>query len=137
MNKCLAPLVLKHLTGLYPMFLVPDGAPPNVTARNLSATELLVEWEPLPEKYLHGVLVGYCINITSGKTNLTKILNIPPNATNHRIMGLEKYTRYVISIAAINDIGMGVYSDDVTVWTEEDGKVVCMSREQFLKFLNK
>ena len=52
----------------------------------------------------------------------TKIANIPPYATSHRIAGLKGYTRYVINMAAVNEIGVGVSSDDVTVWTEEDGK---------------
>ena len=52
----------------------------------------------------------------------TKIANIPPYATSHRIPGLKGYTRYVINVAAVNEIGVGVSSDDVIVWTEEDGK---------------
>ena len=101
---------------------VPDSAPPNVTARNLSSTELLVEWDPLPEIYIHGVLLSYSINLTRDGFNFTKIDDIPPSATSHRITGLEKYARYVISMAAINDVGEGVSSDHLAVWTDEDGK---------------
>lgn len=104
------------------MFSVPDGAPPNVTARNLSSTELLVKWDPLPTKYIHGVLLSYQMNFTKDKANFTKVIHIPPNVTNHHVTGLDRYTRYVISLAAVNEVGVGVSSDDVTVWTEEDGK---------------
>ena len=93
-----------------------------MTARNLSSTEILVEWDPLPEKFIHGILLGYIINFARDGINLTRIVNIPPSATSHRITALRKYTRYVINIAAINDVGEGVSSDDVIVWTEEDGK---------------
>ena len=103
--------------------LVPDGAPPNVTARNLSSTELLVEWNPLPENYIHGALLGYQMKFTRDKTNVTKVLNILPNITNYHVTGLERYARYVISLAAVNEVGVGVYSDDVVVWTDEGGKL--------------
>ncbi|XP_068752195.1 uncharacterized protein [Montipora capricornis] len=99
---------------------VPDSAPPNVTARNLSSTELLVEWDPLPEIYIHGVLLSYSINLTRDGFNFTKIDDIPPSATSHRVTGLEKYARYVISMAAINDVGEGVCSNHLAVWTDED-----------------
>lgn len=103
--------------------LVPDGAPPNVTARNLSSTELLVEWNPLPENYIHGALLGYQMKFTRDETNVTKVLNILPNITNYHVTGLERYARYVISLAAVNEVGVGVYSDDVIVWTDEGGKL--------------
>ncbi|XP_073231551.1 neural cell adhesion molecule L1-like, partial [Porites lutea] len=97
----------------------PDRAPSNVSARNLSATELLVKWEPLPKESYHSVLLAYRINISKIEINFTRIINVPPNTTNHRITGLDTYTRYVVSVAAVNDVGQGVYSDDVIVWTEE------------------
>ena len=108
------------------VLLVPDGAPPNVTARNLSSTELLVEWNPLPTKYIHGILLGYQMKFTRDKTNVSKVLNILPNITKYHVTGLERYTRYVISLAAVNEVGVGVYSDDVIVWTDEGGKLLCL-----------
>lgn len=93
-----------------------------MTARNLSSTELLVEWDPLPAIFIHGDLLGYSINLTRDGTNFTKIANIPPSATSYRITGLKKYTSYIINMAAVNEVGKGVSSDDVIVWTEEDGK---------------
>ena len=107
---------------LLPFFLVPDSAPSNVNARNLSSTELLVQWDPLAEKFIHGVLVAYSINITRDGLNFTKINDISPLATSYRITDLRKYTRYVISVAAINEVGEGISSDHVIVWTDEDGK---------------
>lgn len=83
-----------------------------------------MEWGPLPTKYIHGVLLGYEMNFTRDKTNFTKVLNILPNITNYRVTGLERYTRYVISLAAVNEVGVGVFSDDVIVWTDEDGKLI-------------
>lgn len=108
------------------MTLVPDGAPANVTARNLSSTELFVEWDRLPEKYLHGVLLGYQMNLTRVATNVTEVVKILPNVTSHRFSGLVMYNCYVISIAAINEIGIGVVSQGVILWTDEGGKVFCL-----------
>lgn len=102
--------------------LVPDGAPPNVTARNLSSTELVVEWDPLPTEYTHGDLLRYQMNFTKDETNVTKVLSILPNITKYHVTGLEMYARYVISLAAVNEMGVGVFSDDVIVWTDEGGK---------------
>ena len=117
-------LCIKRFTGANFSCLVPDRAPPNVSARNLSATEVLVKWEPLPKESYHSVLLAYRINISTNEINFTRIINVPPNTTNHRVTGLDTYTRYVVSVAAVNDVGQGVYSDDVIVWTEEGGKLI-------------
>jgi len=77
----------------------------------------------LPAKYIHGVLLGYQMNLTRDNKNVTKVLNILPNVTNYHVTGLERYARYVISLAAVNEVGVGVYSDDVIVWTDEGGKL--------------
>ncbi|XP_022795633.1 uncharacterized protein LOC111334203 [Stylophora pistillata] len=98
---------------------VPDGAPAIVSARNLSSTELFVEWERLPEKYLHGVLLGYQMNLTRVGTKVTEVIKILPSVTSHRFSGLVIYNCYVISIAAINEIGVGVFSQDLIAWTDE------------------
>ena len=108
------------------MTSVPDGAPAIVSARNLSSTELFVEWERLPEKYLHGVLLGYQMNLTRVATKVTEVIKILPSVTSHRFSGLVIYNCYVISIAAINEIGVGVFSQDVIAWTDEGGKVLCL-----------
>ncbi|KAJ7390412.1 hypothetical protein OS493_025669 [Desmophyllum pertusum] len=60
------------------------------------------------------------MNFTRAEANFTKVIIIPPDVINHHVTGLMKYTRYVISLAAVNEIGLGVSSDDVIVWTEED-----------------
>ena len=82
-----------------------------------------MEWNPLPAKYIHGVLLSYQMKFTRDETNVTKVLNILPNITNYHVTGLERYARYVISLAAVNEVGVGVYSDDVIVWTDEGGKL--------------
>lgn len=117
-------LCIKRFTGANFSFSVPDRAPSNVSARNLSATEVLVEWKPLPKESYHSVLLSYRINISTSEINFTRIINVSPNKTNHRITGLDTYTRYVVIVAAVNDVGQGVYSDDVIVWTEEGGKLI-------------
>ena len=94
-----------------------------MTARNLSSTELLVEWLPLPKQYIHGVLLGYRLNFTRDTTNLTEVISIPPNVTSHHVSGLMMYTCYVINIAGVNEIGVGVPSHDVIAWTDEGGKL--------------
>ena len=66
--------------------------------------------------------MAYNINIARDGLNFTKIDDICPLATSHRITDLRKYTRYVISMAAINEVGEGISSDHVIVWTDEDGK---------------
>lgn len=82
-----------------------------------------MKWDPLPARYIHGVLLSYQMNFTKDKTNFTKEISIPPNVTKHHVTGLERYTRYIVSMAAVNDVGVGVYSNDVTAWTGEDGKL--------------
>ena len=103
-------------------FAVPDRAPSNVTVRNMSFSELLVSWEHMPSKLVHGVLLSYRLKYKAENSNKSQLVSIPPDERNHRITDLEKHTRYVINIAAVNEIGVGNYSDDIVGMTDEDGK---------------
>ena len=38
------------------------------------------------------------------------------------IIGLEPYTYYTIAVAATSDFGVGIYSEDISIQTMEDGK---------------
>lgn len=57
------------------------------------------------------------------KINVIKVLNILLNIINYYVIGLERYVCYVIFLVVVNEMGVGVYSDDVVVWIDEGGKL--------------
>ena len=102
-------------------------APKNVTGKPKNATTIFVQWNTtfIVCRHINGNITSYTIQHNGTSRNL----NI--NTTGKEIMmasltGLTPYTNYLIKIAAVNEEGdVGVYSDNITVETPEDGKFNC------------
>ena len=105
------------------LYAVPDGPPTNITVYCISTTELVVRWESPLVEHMYGELRGYRLtyrpadNSTSG--NFT---DVEASTRQITLSGLQTYTRYVISVAAFNQMGLGVQSEDIIGVTGEDGK---------------
>ena len=94
---------------------MPSKAPTNATAVNDTDIRLLpLLWEPLPQKFVHGVLLGYKVTyqaIQRGDIDETGLpvwkLIVGPNDTSVVLQNLESYTVYRVQIWAFTRIGDG------------------------------
>ena len=109
------------------LLTAPSMAPLDVTASNRSSTAIYVGWSPIPQQFIHGILMGYqlhYINTNSeGFGDVSKgVHTIETGRTSALIQGLLKFTNYRIQVSAFTVKGDGPRSDVVVVKTEEDGK---------------
>ena len=104
-------------------FSVPSLPPQNVTARNTSSTALLVTWDPVPLRHAHGVVRGYRVLIESTEVRggHSRSFTTGPDVLSSKLGGLEKFTRYNITVLAFTRIGDGERARNVLVSTDEDG----------------
>lgn len=108
------------------LFVVPDQAPSIITSYNTSSTSLYLAWLQIPNSSFKGVPQGYAL-IYSDSNNTKKSMFVCYEASNATIHNLKKYEKYSIKIAAFTVKGIGVFSDIVEVYTDEDGKLFVLS----------
>ncbi|XP_078366044.1 MAM and LDL-receptor class A domain-containing protein 1-like [Oculina patagonica] len=95
---------------------VPSRAPSGVRVKNIEFTsDLLVEWNPLPQYYANGILLGYTIyykenDILSTHKSVNSSIH---NTTQFMLKDLKPAQEYLIAVAAFTSKGVGPMSDFV------------------------
>lgn len=107
----------------------PAGPPLNLSARPISATEILVSWLPPLYELRNGEIKGYNIgykvtSIQANSYNFSSTSGDGEDGTGELILSsLSKYTRYTLIAQAFNQVGPGPLSEPVSAQTMEDGKM--------------
>jgi len=99
-------IVLKVLL----FFLVPSRAPSNIQLSNLQSAEVKVQWDPLPQQYANGQLLGYRVyfNEYPYYSYLEKAVNTSSASVYMVILrDLKAVQRYGIRVAAFTSKGVG------------------------------
>lgn len=115
---------------------VPSGPPTKITVKALAPDQLLVTWRPPEHELWNGELLGYTIgykkvmrNSEESKQllhqqsdyNYTKMsISGGDGGNDFRLIGLEKYTQYLVTVKAFNAKGDGPSSELIQVQTLED-----------------
>ena len=102
---------------LFYFSLAPDGPSRNFTAVANSSTTVYLTWMPPLESLQNGVITEYRIKCL-GKSDSGSELRA--NQTYYLLTGLQKFTRYNISVKAGNEVGFGP-SEYIIVTTLADG----------------
>ena len=109
------------------LLAAPSMAPLDVTASNRSSTAIYVGWSPIPQQFIHGILMGYHLHYINtdpeGFGDVSRgVHTTETGRTSVLIQGLLKFTNYRIQVSAFTVKGDGPRSDAFVVKTEEDGK---------------
>ena len=105
-----------------PYFLEPSAPPANVTGNNSSSTSILVQWDEVPENDKNGIIKGYNVTYKDWRTGVEKTQTVNASASQVELTGLNKFTKYDISVLAFTVKGSGPLSSTITVTTDEDSK---------------
>ncbi|KAJ9577944.1 hypothetical protein L9F63_025194, partial [Diploptera punctata] len=103
----------------------PVGPPQSVHVETLGPDQLLISWKPPQVELWNGDLLGYVIywnvhgasSVGGNHTSSHTIRGVSVNQ--FRLTDLRKFTRYDITIAAFNGVGVGPQSAVVTATTQE------------------
>ena len=96
---------------------VPPGLPELYLPVVLNSTSLRVEWNEVECTQRNGIITGYIIQYNILNDNNANEVTADAEATNIVITGLSRFNLYLISIAAMNSIGTGVFSEMFTFVT--------------------
>ena len=100
---------------------VPTGYPQDITIIDVTSTTLTLTWHPPLFEETNGLIRYYVVKVFEVETGLTSILT--SNVTSIHTRNLHPYYRYVCNVAAYT-IGIGPYSDGVTVQLAEEGSYI-------------
>ncbi|XP_069692741.1 cell adhesion molecule Dscam2-like [Periplaneta americana] len=106
---------------------IPGGPPTQVSVEATGPQELHVTWQPPERQLWNGELLGYKIGFRrigpgpedEGPYNFTRV-GVGIVGGEVRLSGLEKFTKYSVTVQAFNSRGDGPASDAVIVQTLED-----------------
>lgn len=102
---------------------VPEAPPQNISGYNISKSEILVSWKPVPKDKVNGIVIAYNVTyskIGGGPHSGCKIFN--GSRSYGVIDGLLPFTVYSLNVSASTVRGQGPASPAITVKTEEEGR---------------
>ena len=94
----------------------PTGAPLLQPPVVVSSTAVKLSWEEINCTQINGVITGYNIQYHPNKEPQSVFINVTA-VTNVTITDLTEFRLYYIRIAAINNNGMGPYSQEFSFYT--------------------
>ena len=83
----------------------------------LNSTSIRVEWNEVECTKRNGIITGYIIQYNIINDSNPNEVTTNAEATSIVITGLSRFNLYSISIAAMNSIGTGVFSQMFTFFT--------------------
>ena len=108
-----------------PFFLtVPFSAPLWSVVQRISATEILLKWDPLSLEESQGFTANYIIRMATSiyACSLTgNVINTETHMEDSVLTGLSPKSEYCVSVAASTAEGVGVFSQWMLV---EGGKII-------------
>ena len=92
--------------------LVPSRAPSTVTVSNLRFDQVKVQWDPLPQQFANGRLLGYTVYYYEYYNSYVRksVSMSSPYANMVTLRGLKAASRYQIAVAAFTSKGAGPQS---------------------------
>ena len=100
-------------------YIVSSAPPTSVNVSDVTSSSITVHWGPVECIHHNGDVVGYSMKYgvqESGHTQTVRILGSDSNEI--ILIGLHPTTAYSIEVAAVNSVGIGVYSSPTQVISE-------------------
>ena len=96
------------------LFSVPGRAPYGVRVTSFEFTsDLLVEWNPLPQQYANGKLLGYIVYYRENddESSYKSVFTLVHSPTYITLKGLKPAHQYQVAVTAFTSKGEGPWSD--------------------------
>ena len=107
---------------------VPSSSPRNISAMAISPTTISVQWETFDPIDENGNIIAYEIMYTPEQTFngliRTSMMNVSEFDLSVNLTELQEYVNYTVSVRAYTSVGAGLYSNEVTILTPEDGNYI-------------
>ncbi|XP_015175534.1 PREDICTED: protein sidekick isoform X1 [Polistes dominula] len=100
----------------------PSGPPIGFVGSARSSSEIITQWQPPLEEFRNGHILGYLLRYRLYRYNDSPwtVQNITNEAQrNYLISDLITWKDYIVQIAAYNDKGVGVFTEELKIKTKE------------------
>lgn len=95
----------------------------SISAADVGSTYILLMWQPPQFDLQNGLIRQYIIEVIHNRTGLT--YTVVSSTNQYRLENLFPFHTYIFSIAAVT-VGVGPYSQQLTVTTLEAGMSFCL-----------
>ena len=106
----------------YITYVVPDGAPQNLSVLPISPFEAYAWWSPPHIENQNGIIQMYILNVTEVASG--EEFQLSTYTTSITIDGLRPYHLYTCAIAAGTTVGVGPFSSIFVFLTHEYGIII-------------
>lgn len=104
------------------MHTAPTAAPIGLYVVSQSSSSVSLSWMPPQLERRNGIITGYSVNVTHSDSRESTLLSTTESSIT--IVQLSAFTTYLCSVAARTVVGLGPYTMQLTVSTDEDGKLI-------------
>ena len=95
----------------------PTGAPDGVSEVSVAANSITVQWGEVPCLHRNGDITGYIVEVTRSEMVVATVNVNGGSAREATVSGLNPSTEYTVTVAAVNSVGTGPFSDDISITT--------------------
>ena len=95
----------------------PTGAPDGVSEVSVTANSITVQWGEVPCMDRNGEITGYTVDATLSGGMVIATENVDGSARRGTVSGLNPTTAYTVTVAAVNSVGSGTFSDGISITT--------------------
>ena len=100
------------------MPLVPSAPPTSVSVSDVTSSTISIEWGTVECIHRNGDITGY--SVMYGVVGSGSVIVLPVvESSQITLSGLVSSTNYSIQVGAVNNAGIGVFSDAITTTTQE------------------
>ena len=103
-------------------YTVPSAPVQSIAVLEVTPESVSVSWEPPDFFDQNGVIIYYVVNVTVPLTG--EAFTIEPESANATLSGLHPFRTYVCRFAAATAVGVGPFSEPLSVTTEESGNAI-------------
>ena len=95
----------------------PSAAPNSVSVFEVTSSSITVQWGAVPCIHRNGVITAYSVQYGVVGSESTQTMYV--SGTSASITGLVESTTYTIEVAAVNNVGIGVYYSEPLMITAQ------------------
>eukprot|EP00795_Rhopilema_esculentum_P013677 gene13677-4581_t len=101
---------------------VPSAPPSNFWGNNVTSRSIILFWNQISLKNRNGIINGYRVIYKEDSEGINEWLetSFSSNSRNGTVDNLKMFQSYFLRIAGITSKGVGVFSNSIKVWTDED-----------------
>ncbi len=116
---------LSHELNTSVIFIAPSAPPRNVMPTITTSRSITVTWDTITCIERNGIITSYTVEFgpSGNPTMRTGITELTFTASTN---GLTPFTNYTFQVAGVNSVNTGMYSNIISITTDEDCKHVTL-----------